>query len=600
MQNDRETKTIEATAKVSFKPMHSGRISNLFYGGFIEHLDDLVPGMWAEMLNDRGFEGVVPRVDWCYYNGEANTCDREWEKNPTWSLDTGDTFNGNCSAKITASASQPGKISQQELGVKKGMEYRFHGYFKSDNPSLKLNVSMKALLPDGTWMILGSAELPTPTTEWSKLECAFESYGTTGEAIFELEVTGDGSVWADKLSLMPADNVRGWRKDVVEAIKESKMGVIRFGGSLLEFGYKWKDTTGDRDRRIPFYSKYWGRIEPNDVGVDEFIQFCKLVNAEPLMCLSFEDGWESARDFIEYCNGDSSTEWGKQRAENGHPEPYNVRYWQVGNETGGEEYLKGCPPFFKALKETDPNCVLISSENTPEILAAVGQYMDYTCSHHYAMGDLAGTEKSIVDDHQQVLAANLGHDVKLAVTEWNITASGWGLNRGKQATLGVALTTAQYLNILHRHSDFVGLTNRSNMANSMWSGFIKTNQLGIVKHPSYHVMKLYADHFKPVPVSVAAEVEGLDFSACRSDDGRNLTIFAVNTTKEPISLQLDLGEYQKLTPVSTEVMGDTEGRCQPDIMNHWKTPERVKIISIETDGNTVTIPAFSAVAIECE
>ena len=154
---------------------------------------------------------------------------------------------------------------------------------------------------------------------------------------------GEGRAWADKLSLMPADNLLGWRPDVVQAIKDVHPAILRWGGSACDPGeYRWKQGIGDRDRRTPFRNKVWGRIDPNDVGIDEFCQFCELTGVEPLICLSFSDGPQSAADLVEYCNGETNTPWGAKRAANGHPAPYRVKYWQVGNEISGddENYLK--------------------------------------------------------------------------------------------------------------------------------------------------------------------------------------------------------------------------------------------------------------------
>src|SRR5207248_6771117 len=157
-----------------------------------------------------------------------------------------------------------------------------------------------------------------------------------------------------KLSLMPSNNLSGWRSDVVEAIKETHPGVIRWGGSVCDPGeYRWKNGIGDRDRRRPFPNKVWGRLDSNDVGIDEFCRFCELVNAKPLICLSFSDGAQSAADLVEYCNGQAGAGWGAKRAENGHPKAYAVSYCQTGTEISGDsdEYLKRLHEFATLMKK---------------------------------------------------------------------------------------------------------------------------------------------------------------------------------------------------------------------------------------------------------
>src|SRR5436190_12941239 len=91
-----------ANAIIHSQPLHAGRINPMLFGNFIELLNDVVPGMWAEMLNDRSFEGVTRPANWCYYDGSLDICDRDWDKNPTWSYDGENPFNGARSARLAA------------------------------------------------------------------------------------------------------------------------------------------------------------------------------------------------------------------------------------------------------------------------------------------------------------------------------------------------------------------------------------------------------------------------------------------------------------------------------------------------------------------
>ena len=142
------------------------------------------------------------------------------------------------------------------------------------DPSVKVTVSLKFLLPTGDWMTLGSAELPALSERWQKYSIQMISAGQTDQAVFELRASGEGNLWADKLSLMPGDNLRGWRSDVIEAVKGVRPALIRWGGSSIDPGhYRWKNAIGDRDLRAPWRNENWGRIDSNDVGIDEFCQF---------------------------------------------------------------------------------------------------------------------------------------------------------------------------------------------------------------------------------------------------------------------------------------------------------------------------------------
>ncbi len=574
----------------------------MLFGNFIELLDDLVPGMWAEMLNNRGFEDVVKRADWCCYIGEPNLCDRPWDENETWSYETDDPLNGPRCVKLTATAGRAASLTQSGLAVKKGMTYAFSGFLCADTNDARAEVVLKVMLPQRHWMELASTELPELSGKWRKYTAKMTSRGTTDRVVFELRAVGQGSIRADKLSLMPVDNVKGWRQDVVETIRQVRPAVIRWGGSACDpGGYRWKSGIGERDRRLAFPNKVWGRIDSNDVGIDEFCQFCKLVDAEPLICLSFSDGPQSAADLVQYCNGSTDTPWGAKRAANGNPEPYRVKYWQLGNEISGndDDYVNRCPEFCKAMKQTDPAVQLLSSFPSRKLLEAVGKDIAYIGPHHYTP-DFAACEADFKKLSRMIKETPDCGQIKIAVTEWNVSAGYWGLMRGKLLTLETALLNARYLNLMLRYSDIVEIACRSNMTNSLGSGIIGTSPAGLYKRPSYHVMKLYADHVKPTAVSVGNVPQGVDVSACMSQGGKSLCIFAVNTKNEPVTLAPDLRAFGPgFRPVAGETVCDTLDGRHPDVMNHWTAPERVRTVKLSASEDKVVLPALSASAIEC-
>src|SRR5437868_3095470 len=318
---------LPTNAIIHSQPLHAGRVNPRLFGNFIELLDDVVPGLWAEMLNDRSFEGVKPVIDPVYYDGTPGICDRDWDRNPTWKFDARNPFNGERSAMLIATNLQPASLTQSGLAVKKGMTYTCSAWLRADPPRPKAILLVKTRLPKGNWLTLASAKLPALSSPWKKCVVQMMSDGDSDRAVFELRVEGTGTVWADKLSCMPADNLGGWRKDAIEAIHDLQPKIIRWGGSVCDPGeYRWKNGIGDRDARIPFVNRNWGRMDPNDVGIDEFCQLCERAGVEPLVCLSFSDGPQSAADLVEYCNGDARAAWGARRAAHGHPAPYHVRY----------------------------------------------------------------------------------------------------------------------------------------------------------------------------------------------------------------------------------------------------------------------------------
>ncbi len=581
------------------RPLHGGRISPMLYGGFIELLDDVVPGMWAEMLGNRDFEGVLPTANWAYHLGALNLCDRDWDENETWDYSSQEPWNGARSARLTATKERAGRLPQSRLAVTKGMTYQFCGHFRSTSPRLDVSVRLKALLPDGQWMSLGSAPLGQIGSEWATIRTKLTCTGTTDRAVFEIEAAGEGSLWMDKLSLMPADQIDGWRKDVVETIRALRPPILRWGGSTVDPGaYKWKEQVGDRDQRPTFLTQPWGRRDPGDVGIEEFVQFCRAVDSEPLVCMSFADGPQSAGELVEYCNGGVDTRWGKTRAQNGHPEPYAVMYWQLGNEVGSDEVTGQIADFCQAIHKADPKATIFTSFPSAGLLDRVGDSIRFLCPHYYT-SDLAWVESNIRDLRNLVRNSPYRDTVRLAVTEWNINAGNWGLGRGKLYTLDCALFEARFLNLLHRNSDIVTIACRSNLANSFCGGTIQTNASGLYKIPAYHVMKLFRDHTQPVPLTICETPGWLSVTACASDDHKQITLFVVNTRTEPVEVRVDLRDFGTgMKVVAGEVVGDTQDRRQIDATNGWDRPERVKTMPLRFHGETATLPALSVAAVD--
>ncbi len=322
------------------------------------------------------------------------------------------------------------------------------------------------------------------------------------------------------------------------------------------------------------------------------------MGSDPLVCVSFADGPKSAGELVEYCNGSAETSWGKVRAQNGHLEPYGVKYWQIGNEVDHPEVPAGSVDFCRAIKAAYPQAVILSSFPSGPLFEKIRDFVGYLAPHYYT-ADLAWVESNIRSLRDLMRNSPQRDTVKLAVTEWNINAGNWGLGRGKLYTLDCALFEAQFLNILHRNSDIVEIACRSNLVNSFCGGTIQTNAAGLFRIPSFYVMKLFAEHTQPVPLTVSATPRGLDITACVSGDRTSVCVFAVNTRKEPAELRLDLGTFgAKLKITGGEFVGDTQDRRQIDVTNGWDHPERVKTMALRFEGDTVILPALSVAAIE--
>jgi alpha-L-arabinofuranosidase len=178
---------------------------------------------------------------------------------------------------------------------------------------------------------------------------------------------------------MPADNLNGWRPDAIAALKSLRSGVYRFPGGNFVSAHEWRNAIGDPDKRPSTFDPVWRALQPNDIGTDEFMTLCKLLEVEPYITVNAGtgDAW-SAAEYVAYANGDASTPMGKQRVANGHHEPYRVKFWGIGNEMWGISYQYGAMKpnqfaykhneFAKAMRKVDPTITLIASGAMPDTM----------------------------------------------------------------------------------------------------------------------------------------------------------------------------------------------------------------------------------------
>jgi alpha-N-arabinofuranosidase len=128
----------------------------------------------------------------------------------------------------------------------------------------------------------------------------------------------------------------GFRTDVIASMQELRCPIVRYPGGNFVATYRWQDGIGPRESRPKRPELAWLGVESNQFGTDEFMEWCKLVGTEPYLCLNMGTGTlEDALAWLEYCNGDKDTYYAELRRRNGHAEPYNVKYWALGNEMWG-------------------------------------------------------------------------------------------------------------------------------------------------------------------------------------------------------------------------------------------------------------------------
>lgn len=571
------TITARRLAKRPISPMQQGQ--------FIEILCNLIPSIVAQQVVSTSFEDAPP----CHvaYKAETDEPHRPWYPDGAvevakYSFDTANPFNGTRSRKIEIPVEHArAGISQDGFYLKQGVTYKLRLHMRSDR-----GAEVRASLHGGGGVIAGPVTLGRAGADWTAAEADLHATRTIENATLTIDFAGPGTLWLDRVYLIGSDAVLGiWRPDVVAALAAMHPGVIRFGGSTIE-GYEWQGGIGPWDQRQPF-TTVWGGLEENFVGIDEFVQLCKRVGAEPLICVRWTGKKpEDAAAEVAYCNGSAGTHWGALRARNGHREPYGVKYWEIGNEVDVPQYNTTVSSFAEAMKQADPSIKLISSFPTPALLAAAGTVFDYLAPHQYEIDDLAHEDRDFKRLQDWIAHSGGGKDIRVAVTEWNTTAGDFGLRRGMLQTLANGLSVGRYLNLLQRNADLVEIANRSNFADSFGSGFVVTGPGWIYESPAYYAQKIYARAAGSYPLAVERSsseswpAQQPDISASLSADGTRLRIYSVNSTAQPLTIRFHLqGFASAVEGGSVLTLEDREQGQTPEVMNSRDDPERVSTVS---------------------
>jgi alpha-L-arabinofuranosidase len=338
-------------------------INPLIFGGYMEPATTQV---WAEVLTDRKFANAITSAPTPV---PANPFFRRFFGEPfkpvgpegTVEMDTQRPYVGKHSPRIKLDSSEPHGIRQSRLRIgRKAYEGRV---ILAGDPGTKITVRL-------TWGAGASDSqamtIPSLTREYQKFPLKFSPAADSEEATLEILGTGTGVFHVGAVSLMPADNVQGFHPGMIRLFKEEGFKMFKWPGGNFVSTYDYRDGLGDRDKRPPRLQPMWSdRVESNDIGLHEFMALCRLVGAEP--DLTIDSGFGSAREAaeqVEYCNGPASSRMGSMRAENGHPEPFKIRYWTVGNEMYGpwqyghmslDQYWVKHNAIVEAMKAVDPN-----------------------------------------------------------------------------------------------------------------------------------------------------------------------------------------------------------------------------------------------------
>ena len=435
-------------------------------------------------------------------------------------------------------------------------------------------------------------------------------------------------------------NYQGIRKALVDAMRELGATTMRWPGGCFADSYDWRDGVGPtntRPRRTNFWSTsgrlqkldpgHIARTDTNVFGTLEFARFCQLIKAEPYFAANLRS-LPAAQfgEWIDYCNSPrGSTTWAQRRAAHGSPEPLNVRYWGVGNESWGcggnftpEEYSVEFRRFTSWIPRYDnaplhfipagPNSFdynwthkffsRLLEKGQGQLNRVWGWALHYYCSgagrgeslsysndDHYDLMQKANRMEELIERHWAAMAEyDRDHKVKLVIDEWGA----WHLDTtavaphhlfGSVPTVRDALVAAITLDTFHRHAEKIAMANVAQLINCIQTLFL-AHEDKFALTPTYHVFRMYRDHQGGQAVRTEVQSPRVDFrtsgvlrsagSATRKD--RTVTVTFVNThVSEAMETDLWFGSA-KAQSATAEVLAAPEVRAA----NTFATPDRVK------------------------
>ncbi|GAP87858.2 putative alpha-N-arabinofuranosidase C [Rosellinia necatrix] len=333
----------------------------------------------------------------------------------------------------------------------------------------------------------------------------------------------------------PLSDAQGFRTDVMAALRELEVPVVRYPGGNFVATYHWQDGVGPRSSRPSRPELAWLGTETNQFGTDEFMAWLEALSSgrprrvEPYLCLNMGTGTlDEALAWVEYCNGTRDTHYANLRRAHGHPDPYRVRYWALGNEVWGPwqvgqmtapDYAKKAAQWAKALRLLDPDIVLVlcGQDGTAswdhEVLQACVPVVDMHSIHVYTAAGAShvknataplAAERAIRVAASLVELARVERGVppsrpptRICFDEWNV----WDPERAPGAdgaeelyTLSDALAVAVWLNVFVRQSRHVGMANIAQSVNVISP--LMTTPRGLVRQSTWWPLLLFSRYMR--------------------------------------------------------------------------------------------------------
>ncbi|HET7457790.1 MAG TPA: alpha-L-arabinofuranosidase C-terminal domain-containing protein, partial [Gemmatimonadaceae bacterium] len=552
----------------------------MLYGQFAEFMFGGVKGgLHAELLRDRGFEEApnaigLPR-DWQRYPDDRNDdygLAFRWDDSVAYPVrrDTTATTRSPHALRIDAGDGviERHGFFQPRVPVRAGVAYRAALELRTADYAGPVIVALERDA-DGGAVYAESEIARVEPGEWRRYEVVLRPTASDPLARFVVVTPGRGRLWIDQASLMPGDSAAGGvRPDVFELVRALRPAFVRWPGGNVAQDYHWGWGVGPRDERPTWTNLSWrNEPEPSDFGTAEAIAFARAVGAEPSLTVNVEGRGatpEEAAAWVEYCNGPATSPQGARRAADGHPAPWGVKYWEIGNEIWGDwvrghsdaaTYARNYRRYVDAMRRADSTIRFVAVGDNDmawnrTVLRAVGRDVDFLAIHHYFGFDSAQRDprhlmtrplyyERFYHAVDSLARADVpGHAIGLAINEY-----GLAVPERMQHGMDAALYGARMMLVFERASPIVAMSAVSDMVNGWPGGIIQAGRERAFVSPLYHANAMFAAHagrdrlrttvdgpaFGVDPTRRGALAPAVDAVASRSADGRRIFVKLVNT-----------------------------------------------------------------------
>jgi alpha-L-arabinofuranosidase len=491
-------------------------------------------------------------------------------------------------------------LNRWGIAVKKGQVFEGRVYLRANALQGPVTVALQSADGKATYAVKTFSGIGV---DWNKYPFILKSNADDPNAKFAIWIDRPGTLWVDQAVLMEDANTRYHglpiRADIAGMLVDGGVNFLRYGGTMVNAPeYRWKKMIGDPDKRPP-YNGHWYSSSTNGFGIFDFLNFCEAAHIESAFAINAEETDQDAADLADYLTGSTATIWGRKRADDGHPAPYNVRYIEIGNE----EVIWGDNPAdyahyadrFKAIAQA------IHGRN-PKLQLVCAAWWVPQSSSMKPVFDAVNGQAAAWDLHVWSDDARAGEGIDRQITQMQTLFKQWDPKTSLKAVIFEengnlhnmqrALGHATTLNATLRHGDFILADCAANCLqpwlqndNGWDQGQVFFTPTAIWGMPPYYAQQMASSVSLPLYVESSVESPGndLNVSTTRSENGDALVLMVANCGSAGHTAQIDLRGFTPQTPVRILTLSG-----EPNSAN---LPESPKLISPkQSEQKTISSP----------